>query len=600
MMMRANKGSCWAASTAAGRSSLFFGGARGLGPLVGSLQQQSTYGTSKEGVSFHLRELPVPMHVEKVGASLIHDPLYNKGTGYPYPERDRLHLRGLVPPRCTSMEDQVRRVKQRYDRLDSNLVKWAYLQNLLDRNETLFYRLLMDNIEDMAPIVYTPTVGEACLAFGSQFRRPRGMYFSSADKGEMSAMIYNWPAKTVDVIVVTDGSRILGLGDLGVHGMGIPIGKLCLYVAGGGIHPARVLPVTLDMGTDNEALLNDPLYLGRQHKRLTGPEYFSLVDEFMNAVKLRYPTALVQFEDFSNNTALKLLEKFRHTHCCFNDDIQGTGAVALSGILTALRAQKKRPSDITKQRIVCLGAGSAGLGVINSLVGAMVEEGLSREEANRNIWLVDKDGLLGHVRTNLQPQQLPFARTDYKNGLSLLETVQQVKPTILLGLSGAPSTFTEEIIREMSKHTNRPIIFPLSNPTKASECSAEQAIHWSDGRAIIATGSPFPPVEYNGQVHVPTQGNNMFIFPGVGLGATICQARKVTDSMFYVAAKTLASLVPEEDVQVGKCYPAIHAIRDVSKAIAIEGLTFAFLFFFLFSLFILTLSLTFYSVSHCV
>lgn len=517
-----------------------------------------------------------PLLVEKKGVDLIHDPIYNKGTAYPYAERDRLNIRGLVPPRCTTIDDQVKRIKQRFDHITDDLQKYSYISNLRDRNETLFYRVLMDNIDELAPIIYTPTVGKACLEFGSQFRRARGMYFSSADVGQMSAMIYNWPEKQVDVIVVTDGSRILGLGDLGVHGMAIPIGKLSLYVAAGGIHPARTLPVTLDVGTNNEKLLNDALYLGRQHHRLTGDEYYNVVEEFMYAVKLRWPSCLVQFEDFSNANATTLLEKYRDRHLCFNDDIQGTGAVALSGVLSALRAQGKPTKEITKQRIVCLGGGSAGLGVINSLIDGMVEEGLAREDANKLVWVVDANGLIGQGRHNLTSGQKPFVRTDLPNGLPLKEVVDKVKPTILLGLSGAGRAFTEEVIRSMAANTKRPIIFPLSNPTDHGECTAEEAFVWSDGRAIVATGSPFDPVNYQGRTLYPSQGNNMYIYPGLGLGVVCCRAKKVTNSMFYAAAKTLASVVSEEDVRLGKVYPDLSKIRDVSRLIAIEVCKVAF------------------------
>lgn len=511
-----------------------------------------------------------PLLVEKKGVDLIHDPIYNKGTAYPYSERDRLNIRGLVPPRCTTIEEQAKRVKTRFDHITDDLQKYSYISNLRDRNETLFYRMVMDNIDEMAPIIYTPTVGKACIEFGSQFRRARGMYFSSADVGQMSAMIYNWPEKHVDVIVVTDGSRILGLGDLGAHGMGIPIGKLSLYVAAGGIHPARTLPVTLDVGTNNEKLLDDPFYLGRQHRRLTGEDYYNVIEEFMSAVKLRWPSCLVQFEDFSNANAANLLEKYRDRHLCFNDDIQGTGSVALAGILTALRAQGKAAKEITKQRIVCLGGGSAGLGVINSLIDGMVEEGLSREVANKNVWVVDADGLIAQGRSSISDAQKPFVRTDLPNGLKLKDTVDKVKPTILLGLSGAGRTFTEDVVRSMAANTERPIIFPLSNPTDHAECTAEEAFTWTDGRAIVASGSPFDPVQYNGKTYYPSQGNNMYIYPGIGLGVVCCRAKKVTNAMFYAAAKKLASIVPEEDVQAGRVYPDIAKIREVSKQIAIE------------------------------
>eukprot|EP01102_Stenamoeba_stenopodia_P008339 TRINITY_DN2392_c0_g1_i1.p1 TRINITY_DN2392_c0_g1~~TRINITY_DN2392_c0_g1_i1.p1 ORF type:complete len:607 (-),score=143.98 TRINITY_DN2392_c0_g1_i1:173-1993(-) len=525
--------------------------------------------TDGAGVKYDAPDYLQPLIVDKDGIDLIHDPLYNKGTGYPIPERDRLRIRGLVPPRTFTLQEQVERVLARYHEINDDVQKYVYISSLQDRNETLFYRLLMENISQMASIIYTPTVGEACQKFGTMFRRARGMYFSSLDKGEMISMVYNWPSDEVDIIVVTDGSRILGLGDLGVHGMGIPIGKLALYVAGAGIHPNRVLPVTIDVGTDNQALLQDKFYLGNRHSRLKGPEYYQIIDEFLHAVYTRWPNVLVQFEDFNNEHALPLLEKYRNKYLCFNDDIQGTGAVALAGILCALRAQSLPPNALTKQRVVCLGAGSAGLGVCNSLVMGMVQEGLTAEEAYKNFWLVDKDGLLGLGRKSITPSQLPYCRLDEKNGSSLLETIRKVKPTILLGLSGVGATFTEPVIREMAKHCPRPIIFPLSNPTSKAECTAEQAYRWTDGNAIVASGSPFKPVIYNGKTLTPTQGNNMYIFPGLGLGVIASKSKRITDSMFYAAAKTLAAWVPDEDVLQGKVYPGISRIRDVSLKIAV-------------------------------
>lgn len=517
-----------------------------------------------------------PLITSKIGTSLIHDPIYNKGTGFPYAERDRLKIRGLVPPRCVPMEEQVSRVLLRYNQITDPLRRYDYLHNLQDRNETLFYKILMENIEEMAPVIYTPVVGEACQKFGSQFRRARGMYFSTADRGEMSAMVWNWPAPELDVIVVTDGSRILGLGDLGCHGMGIPIGKLSLYVAGGGIHPARTLPITLDMGTNNEQLLNDPFYLGRTHRRLTGEQYFNLVDEFMNAVYLRWPNVLVQFEDFDNSTAMALLQKYKDKYLCFNDDIQGTGSVTLSGLLCALRAQGKPSKELTKQRIVVLGAGSAGLGVVNSIVKGMVQEGLTREQACKNIYLVDKDGVIGTTRKGMQPGQLEFAKENMKDGALLEEVVRQVKPTILLGLSGVGRTFTKEVIETMAANVDRPIIFPLSNPTSKSECTAREAFEWTKGKCIFASGSPFDPVILEDKVFYPTQGNNMYIFPGVGLGAVVCKASRITDSMFYEAARRLSKMVTDEEVRQGRCYPSVTEIREVSKAIAMEVCRVAF------------------------
>eukprot|EP01103_Thecamoeba_quadrilineata_P014842 TRINITY_DN4528_c0_g1_i2.p1 TRINITY_DN4528_c0_g1~~TRINITY_DN4528_c0_g1_i2.p1 ORF type:complete len:504 (+),score=105.86 TRINITY_DN4528_c0_g1_i2:239-1750(+) len=459
----------------------------------------------------------------------------------------------------------------RYRGIESDLDKHLFLGALMDRNETLFYRILMENIKDMAPIVYTPTVGQACIKFGQIYRRPRGMYFSREDIGQMTTMVYNWDSDDVDVIVVTDGSRILGLGDLGVHGMAIPIGKLALYVSAGGIHPRKVLPVTIDVGTNNPKLLNDSLYLGLADRRLEGAEYARVIDEFMYAVYQRWPDVLVQFEDFSNNNALPLLNKYRDRFLCFNDDIQGTGSVALAGVLSSLKAQGLKAHDIVNQRIVCLGAGSAGLGVVNSIYQGMILEGMTHEEAKNNFWLVDHEGLLGTKRLeSLSSQQKQFCREDIDENLSLLEVVKRVKPTILLGLSGAARTFTQDVVQEMAKHVERPIIFPMSNPTSLAECTAKEAFEWTNGKCLFASGSPFDPVQINGKTFYTSQGNNMYIFPGIGLGAVVSKATKITDSMFYAASQTLATTVSEEELARGQVYPDITQIREVSKRIAVE------------------------------
>lgn len=419
-------------------------------------------------------------------------------------------LRGLVPPRQLSLEVQAKKVLRNLGREQSAMSKHIYLSELHDRNEILFYRVLIDNMKALAPIVYTPTVGQVCKEFGSQFRRARGMYISSADRGKMSALLYNWPRRDVQVIVVTDGSRILGLGDLGSNGMGIPIGKLALYVAAGGIHPSRVLPIQLDFGTNNKELLADEYYLGMQHPRLKGDEYFQLVDEFMAAVKARYPRALVQFEDFSSDVAATLLGKYRKSHLTFNDDIQGTGAVCLAGVLGALRAQSLPTDALTEQRVVVAGAGSAGLGVATTLMQGMIQQGASMAAAASSFWVVDQGGLLTGARASaggMTPGQAFFARRDVSEPLSLLETVKRVKPTMLLGLTACGGLFTEEVVREMAKHVARPIVFPLSNPTSKAECSAEQAFQWTDGRAIMASGSPFDPVPFGEKTLFPSQCN---------------------------------------------------------------------------------------------
>eukprot|EP00744_Colponema_vietnamica_P002108 GILI01003392.1.p1 GENE.GILI01003392.1~~GILI01003392.1.p1 ORF type:complete len:630 (-),score=119.73 GILI01003392.1:342-2150(-) len=506
----------------------------------------------------------------KRGKDVIDDPLLNKGTSFPYPERDRLGLRGLVPPRQLTMKTQMSRVLNNFRALKDDLERHVFLNDLHDRNETLFYKLLTENIAEMAPIVYTPTVGQACIKFGERFRRPRGMYFSSADRGQMSAMVYNWPGRDVDVIVVTDGSRILGLGDLGAHGMGIPIGKLSLYVAAAGLHPGRVLPAVIDVGTNNERLLQDPFYLGMQHRRLQGDEYYSLIDEFMAAARHRWPNVLVQFEDFSSDHAATVLNKYRHDHLCFNDDIQGTGAVTVGTMLSALRVLGKKPEALKEQRVVVVGAGSAGVGVTEALRDSMVSMGLTSTEANLNFWMLDRDGLLGKSRANVQDLHKPYLRHDLPDKLPLIEVIRAVRPTVLLGLSTCRGLFTPEVLQEMAKHVDRPIIFSLSNPTNNSECSAEEAYLHTGGRALFASGSPYEPVTVNGRRFVPSQCNNMYIFPGLGLGAVACGAEKINDDMFLAAAKALAETLSADEANRGQLLPNILNIRSVSAHVAVR------------------------------
>lgn len=396
-----------------------------------------------------------------------------------------------------------------------------------------------------------------------------GMYFSSQDRGQMASMVYNWPHDDVQVIVVTDGSRILGLGDLGANGMGIPVGKLSLYVAAGGVDPRRTLPVMLDCGTDNEALRNDPTYLGMTHRRLKGDEYFSLVHEFVMSVFQRWPNALLQFEDFSTVNAQAILDAYKGIKLCFNDDIQGTGAVTLAGLLGALRAQKSG-QQLRDQKIFVVGAGSAGIGVATSICQGMQHQGLTEEEANSRIWVFDDKGLIGSNRSedSLSPQQRPFRRQDEEGDLSLQEAIAKHRPAILLGLTGVSGLFTEPVVREMGKHHARPIIFPLSNPTSSAECTAEQAYEWTEGRAIFASGSPFDPVVMNGKTLRPSQCNNMFIFPGVGLGATGVRSKAVTDEMLFAGVQALADSVTEEEIDAGMVFPPVSKIRNVAIAVA--------------------------------
>mgnify|MGYP001262440073 CR=1 FL=1 len=503
---------------------------------------------------------------QKRGLDIIHDPLENKGSAFKLEERDALGLTGLVPSRYFSIEDQVTRVMNNYQRSKTDLDRYVFLEALHDRNETLYYRLLLEHIEELTPIVYTPTVGTACQQFGNIFRRSRGMYFGSSNRGTFKKIVKNWPYD-VDIIVVTDGSRILGLGDLGVSGMGIPIGKLSLYVTCAGIHPSRTLPIVLDVGTNNEEMLNDPLYMGEMHPRIDGEEYDNIVEEFIEAVIWRWPNVLIQFEDFTNDHAIPILEKYRHNTLCFNDDIQGTGAVAFAGILASLRYKNETLSD---QKIVCFGAGSAAIGILNSILTGLLEEGLTEKEARNKIWMLDSKGLITLARgaDTISNYKLPFARTNYEIG-NLEETVRSVKPSILLGLSGQPQTFSETIIKTMNENCSQPMIFALSNPTSKAECTAEQAYNWTNGEAIFASGSPFDPVTINGKTHYPGQGNNMYIFPGVGLGSIVGQLNTIPDAVFFTAAKILSECVSPQDLEKGRVYPALTEIRDISLKIAI-------------------------------
>lgn len=499
------------------------------------------------------------------GIYLLHDPLLNQGTAFSEEERDRLGLRGLLPPRVISQDTQAERVMENFNKKSNDLEKYTYMIDLEDRNENLFYRVVMDNIETMMPIIYTPTVGQACQEFGHIFRRPRGLYISVKDKGHIDDVLKNWPYEDVRVIVVTDGERILGLGDLGASGMGIPVGKLSLYTACAGIHPSTTLPILLDVGTNNKKLLKDPLYLGSPKPRITGEEYDEFIDEFIVAVSKRFPRATVQFEDFANHNAFRLLQKYRNSICTFNDDIQGTASVTVAGILASLRLTGNKLRD---HKFLFLGAGEAGIGIAELLVTEMKAQGVSARKAKHSCWFYDSTGLVESTRTNLVDHKIPFAH-ERAPMASFLEAVKELKPTAIIGVSGQPQTFTKEIVEEMARLNEQPIIFALSNPTSKSECTAEQAYTWSDGRAIFASGSPFDPVTMpDGRYLVPGQGNNSYIFPGVGLGVTTVGAKRVTDSMFLAAAKSLAQQVTDEDLALGRVYPPLTKIRDVSAFIA--------------------------------
>lgn len=498
------------------------------------------------------------------GVKLLHDPVRNKGTAFTEAERDALGLRGLLPPRVHDQPTQALRVLENLRRKQSDLERYIYLVSLQDRNETLFYRVLVDHLEELMPIVYTPTVGQACQAFGHIFRRPRGLFVSADDRGRVESVLRNWPHADVRIIVVTDGERILGLGDLGADGMGIPIGKLALYSACAGIHPTRCLPVTLDVGTESEERLRDPLYIGLPRRRLRGEAYDALVDEFVAAVERVFPRAVLQLEDFGNQNAFRLLERYRDRLPCFDDDIQGTGAVAVAGLEAATRITGGRLAD---QKLLFFGAGEAAIGIADCFVAALVADGVAEREARERCWLVDRRGLVVAGRDDLAPHKRRYAHA--RAGLpDLLSAVEALRPTALVGASGVPGTFTRPVLEALAGAVERPIVFALSNPTSKAECTAEQAYAWTGGRAVFASGSPFAPVELGGRRFVPGQGNNAYVFPGVGLGAIASGARRVTDEMFSAAARALAREVGEDDLALGRVYPALARIRDVSAVIA--------------------------------
>ncbi|MBV8140424.1 MAG: NAD-dependent malic enzyme [Verrucomicrobia bacterium] len=507
----------------------------------------------------------VPNRFSALGSSVLHDPALNKGTAFTEAERELLGLRGFLPPRVHTQDEQILRVLENIRRKSSDLERYIFLIGLQDRNETLFYRTVLEHLEEMMPIIYTPTVGLACQEYGHIFRRPRGLFFDSRDSGKMARILMNWPTREVRVIVVTDGERILGLGDLGADGMGIPVGKLALYTVCAGIHPLGCLPVTIDVGTDNEGLLHDPLYIGIQQQRMRGAAYDNLIDEFMNAVQEVFPHALIQFEDFGNQNAFRLLKKYRNKLCTFNDDIQGTAAVALAGIYTASRMTN---NPLTEQTFLFFGAGEAGTGIADLLVLAMVHAGLSEKTARARCWFLDSKGLVIKRRANLAEHKIPYAH-DHPFVDGLEAAISSIRPTVLIGVSGKSGAFTESVLRRMAELNERPIIFALSNPTSQAECTAQDAYQFTKGRVVFASGSPFDPVFLDGRQFIAGQGNNAYIFPGVGLGIVSARSRLVTDEMFLAAARTLAAETSAEDLQSGRIYPPLSRIRAVSRAIAI-------------------------------
>ncbi len=515
---------------------------------------------------------PQPIAGIPTGHELLCNPLLNKGTAFTAAERAALGLRGLIPPHIFSLEEQSQRVLENYRRKQTDLERYIHLASLQDRNETLFYRFVVDHLEEMMPIIYTPTVGLACQQFGHIFRRSRGMYLSIEDRGQVAHLLENWPRQDVRVIVVTDGERILGLGDQGASGMGIPIGKLSLYTACAGIHPAQCLPVMLDVGTENQAYLEDPLYMGIRSHRKRGQEYDDFVAEFIEAAVGQFPKALIQFEDFGNSTAFHLLQAWKDRICTFNDDIQGTASVVLAGLFSSLRITGK---PLTEQRILFLGAGEAGTGIGDLIVSAMVDQGAKEADARQKCWFIDSKGLVVKSRGALPEHKARYAH-DAPFQPDLLSAINALKPTAIIGTSTVGKAFDKAVIEAMSRLNERPIVFALSNPTSKSECTAEEAFTWSKGKAIFASGSPFPPVSYEGKTFVSGQGNNSYIFPGVGLGVVASEARRVTDRMFSEAARCLAEITSTSDLEMGRIYPALSRIREVSARIAVAVAEVAF------------------------
>ncbi|KAL1293012.1 hypothetical protein HN51_053589 [Arachis hypogaea] len=501
------------------------------------------------------------------GYTLLRDPHFNKGLAFTEQERDAHYLRGLLPPSVISQETQVKRLIQLIRQYQVPLLKYVAMMDLQESNERLFYRLLIDHVEELLPVVYTPTVGEACQKYGSIFSNPQGLFISLKEKGRILEVLRNWPEMNIQVIVVTDGERILGLGDLGCQGMGIPVGKLSLYTALGGVRPSACLPITIDVGTNNEKLLNDELYIGLRHKRATGKEYDELLHEFMTAVKQNYgEKILVQFEDFANHNAFDLLERYRSTHLVFNDDIQGTASVVLAGLVAAL---KLVGGNLADHKFLFLGAGEAGTGIAELIALEISKRtNIEVEKARKNIWLVDSKGLIVSSRKeSLQHFKKPWAH-EHEPISDLVQAVNQIKPTVLIGTSGQGQTFTQAVVEAMASNNEKPIILALSNPTSQSECTAEQAYNWTKGRVIFASGSPFDPVEIDGKKHVPGQANNAYIFPGFGLGLIMSGTIRVHDDMLLAASEALASQVSKEDYEKGLIYPPFTNIRKISANIA--------------------------------
>jgi malate dehydrogenase (oxaloacetate-decarboxylating)(NADP+) len=505
-----------------------------------------------------------PQTQQLTGYNRLHNPRLNKGTAFTEAERRAYGLEGLLPPAVSTIELQIARRRAEIANLGDDLLKYLVLSDLQARNERLFYAVLMSDPATYLPIVYTPTVGEACQKFGHIFRTSRGMYLPISAKGRLQEILRNWPEKDVRFIVVTDGERILGLGDLGAGGMGIPLGKLALYTACAGVPPQYCLPVVLDVGTNNQELVNDPLYIGLRQARVRGDDYMSFIDEFVSAVQALYPKCCIQWEDFANINAVPILARYRDRTCTYNDDIQGTAGIALAGIYAALRITKQKLSD---QRFLFLGGGSAGAGIAELISLAMTMEGMNISDARSRNALFDINGLMVTSRTDLADFQKPFA-LDHAPIATFVDAVKAIRPTGIIGVSTVPKLFNHEVITAMAEINERPIIFPYSNPTSRSECTAEEAYRWSDGRAVFASGSPFPPVEINGRHFVPGQGNNVYIFPAMGMAVFATEAARVTEEMFIVAAQAVAEQVSAENLSTGLIYPPQSRILEASLHVA--------------------------------
>ncbi len=516
-----------------------------------------------------------PLYIPYAGYTLLELPLLNKGSAFTEEERSTFNLHGLIPHIIESIEEQSQRSYQQYSSFNDAINKHIYLRNIQDTNETLFYHLIENHLSEMMPIIYTPTVGEACQRFSDIYRRHRGIFISYPDREHIDDILQNVSKKNVKVIVITDGERILGLGDQGIGGMGIPIGKLSLYTACGGISPAYTLPITIDVGTNNQQLLNDPIYMGWRQPRITGDEYYAFIDQVINAIKRRWPKALIQFEDFAQNNAMPILQTYRNKICCFNDDIQGTAAVSVGSLIAASRAAGKQLKD---QVVAFLGAGSAGCGIAEQIVAQMVAEGLTDTEARARVYMVDRFGLITENQPNLRDFQRKLAQradviadwADMGEVISLLDVVRNAQPSVLIGVSGQPGLFTEEIIKTMYAHCERPIVMPLSNPTSQVEAVPADIIQWTEGKALIATGSPFAPVNYHGKIYEISQCNNSYIFPGIGLGVIACGATRITDSMLMASSNALADCSPMLIDPEADLLPSIDEIQKVSKIIAFK------------------------------